>query len=169
MHSTHGGDQRVPDRNPPEGQGPCNPSGNQGRHTSLDNPPSPRSTRLRREMSGGAEAGTWEALSAIQGTYVSPREASLWRQPKFASPGRGLSPVLRLQGMGRNVAMLGPHQCIQNTSFSSQWPNPCACLERAPDGLSLLPCHWDTSSAYGTHPPATSPTTPILFACLFPV
>lgn len=76
VHSTRRRDKRVPDRIPPEGQGPWNPSGNQGRHTSLDNPPSPRGTRLRREMSRRAEAGTSEALSAIQGTHVSPRDSS---------------------------------------------------------------------------------------------
>ena len=105
MHGTQRGDKRVPDWSPPEAQGPCNPSGNQGRHTSLDNPPSPGGTGLRWEMSWRAEAGTWEGLSAVQGMRVSPREASLWRQPKFESPGRGVSRVLRLQGMGRNVAM----------------------------------------------------------------
>lgn len=42
--------------------------------------------------------------------------------------------------------MLGPHQCIQNTSFSSQWPNPCACPEHLMGSLlypatGALPLH----------------------------
>lgn len=71
------GRQACPRYGHPTRAGALESQRKQERHTSLDNPPSHSGTRCRREMSQRAEAGTWEGLSAMQGTCVSPREASL--------------------------------------------------------------------------------------------
>lgn len=98
-------------------------------------------TRLRWAMSQRAE----------EGLQYRPRYST---KSKATGGGRGLHASAMIEnGEDRGYTELTSvhSKCLFFFSMAKH-----ICMSSEPDGLSP-PCRWDTSSAYGTHTPATSP------------